>query len=159
MGPTCTPGLDPAANRCGAERQGDDGKPAASQRGVTMKGGPPAYPAHTADPRPLATSNLLRSAAGARLIQADGLDGKSPADVAASLADALEELHRLQRSLDRRIRRDRVSLEPAVNACIGTYRLAVHRLAERGLSPRARLPALLSGFPKSGLGWQDASGN
>jgi hypothetical protein len=50
---------------------------------------------------------LRNAAAGARLIQAEGLDSKSAADVAASLADALEELHRLQRSLDRRIRRDR----------------------------------------------------
>ena len=54
--------------------------------------------------------NLKRSlrnvAAGARLIQVEGLDSESAADVAASLADALEELHRLQRSLDRRIRRD-----------------------------------------------------
>jgi hypothetical protein len=32
---------------------------------------------------------------------ADGFDSKSTADVAACLADALEELHRLQRSLDR----------------------------------------------------------
>ena len=39
-------------------------------------------------------------------IQFEGLDSKSAADVAASLADALEELHRLQRILDRRIRRD-----------------------------------------------------
>ena len=46
------------------------------------------------------------TAAGARLIQAEGLDSQSAADVAASLADALEELHRLQRRLDRRIRRD-----------------------------------------------------
>jgi hypothetical protein len=57
-----------------------------------------------------AARNLKRSlrnaAAGARLIQAEGLDSKSAADVAASLAAALEELHRLQRSLDRRIRRD-----------------------------------------------------
>jgi hypothetical protein len=55
------------------------------------------------------TRNLKRTlrnaAAGARLIQADGLDSESAADVAASLADALEELHRLKRSLDRRIRR------------------------------------------------------
>ena len=50
--------------------------------------------------------SLRNAAAGARLIQAEGLDSKSAADVAASLADALEELHRLQRSLDRRIRRD-----------------------------------------------------
>jgi hypothetical protein len=51
--------------------------------------------------------SLRNAAAGARLIQAEGLDSKSAAEVAASLADALEELHRLQRSLDRRIRRDR----------------------------------------------------
>jgi hypothetical protein len=51
--------------------------------------------------------SLRNAAAGARLIQADGLDTESATDVAASLADALEELHRLQRSLDRRIRRDR----------------------------------------------------
>ena len=58
-------------------------------------------------PRP--DRNLRRSlwnaAAGARLIQADLLDSKSAADVAASLAYALEDLRRLQRSLDRRIRR------------------------------------------------------
>ena len=50
--------------------------------------------------------SLRNAAAGARLIQADGLDSKSAADVAASLADALEELHRLQRSLDRHVRRE-----------------------------------------------------
>ena len=50
--------------------------------------------------------SLRNAAAGARLIQAEGLDSKSAADVAASLADALEELRRLKRSLDRRIRRD-----------------------------------------------------
>jgi hypothetical protein len=50
--------------------------------------------------------SLRNAAAGARLIQAEGLDSKSAAEVAASLADALEELHRLQRSLERRIRRD-----------------------------------------------------
>jgi hypothetical protein len=44
--------------------------------------------------------------AGAGLVQADGLDRKLAADVAASLADALEEIHRLQRRLNRRIRRD-----------------------------------------------------
>ena len=49
---------------------------------------------------------LRNAALGARLIQADGLDNKSAADVAFSLADSLEELHRLQRRLDRRIRRD-----------------------------------------------------
>ena len=59
--------------------------------------------------------SLRNAAAGARLIQAEGLDRRSAADVAASLADALEELHRLQRRLDRRIRRDqgrRMGLAP-----------------------------------------------
>jgi hypothetical protein len=54
---------------------------------------------------------LRSAAAGARLIQAEGLDSESAADVAASLADALEELHRPQRRLDRRIRRDRLGYE------------------------------------------------
>ena len=49
---------------------------------------------------------LRNAAAGARLIQAEGLDSESAAEVAASLADALEELQRLRRSLDRRTRRD-----------------------------------------------------
>jgi hypothetical protein len=57
--------------------------------------------------------SLRNAAAGARLIQTDGLDSKSAADVATSLADALEELHRLERRLDRRIRREqRRSEEP-----------------------------------------------
>jgi hypothetical protein len=55
--------------------------------------------------------SLRNAAAGARLIQAEGLDSKSATDVAATLADALVELHRLQRSLDRRIRRDQVRLD------------------------------------------------
>jgi hypothetical protein len=55
--------------------------------------------------------SLRNAAAGARLIQADVLDSKSAADVATSLTDALEELDRLQRSLDRRIRRDPRRLE------------------------------------------------
>jgi hypothetical protein len=50
--------------------------------------------------------SLRNAAAGARLIQAEGLDSKSAADVAACLADALTELHRLERRLDRRIRCD-----------------------------------------------------
>jgi hypothetical protein len=50
--------------------------------------------------------SLRNAAAGARLIQAEGLDSKSAADVAVCLADALTELHRLERRLDRRIRRD-----------------------------------------------------
>ena len=58
------------------------------------------------------TRNLKRSlrnaAAGARLIQVDGLDKNLAAEVATSLAAALEELHRLQRSLDRCVRRDQV---------------------------------------------------
>jgi outer membrane receptor for ferrienterochelin and colicin len=49
---------------------------------------------------------LRNAAAGARLIEAEGLDSKSAADLVDALADALPELHRLQRSLDRRIRRD-----------------------------------------------------
>jgi hypothetical protein len=55
--------------------------------------------------------SLRNAAAGARLIQAEGLDSKSAADVADSLRDALEDLHRLERSLDRRIRRDQERLE------------------------------------------------
>jgi hypothetical protein len=47
------------------------------------------------------------AATGARLIQADGLDSQPAADLAAQLDEALEELHRLQPSLDRRIRRAR----------------------------------------------------
>jgi lambda repressor-like predicted transcriptional regulator len=50
--------------------------------------------------------SLRNAAVGARLIQAEGLDSKSAADLTASLADALVELHRLERSLDRRIRRE-----------------------------------------------------
>jgi hypothetical protein len=49
---------------------------------------------------------LRNAAAGARLIQADGLDNKSAAELAAGLADALAELHRLQRRLNRRGNRD-----------------------------------------------------
>jgi hypothetical protein len=45
--------------------------------------------------------SLRNAAAGARLIHVDGLDSKSAADVAVSLAGSLEELHQLQRSLDR----------------------------------------------------------
>jgi hypothetical protein len=55
--------------------------------------------------------SLRNAASGARLLQADGLDSKSAAEVAASLAGALEELNRLQRRLDRRIRRDHGSQE------------------------------------------------
>jgi hypothetical protein len=49
--------------------------------------------------------SLRNAAAGARLIQADGLVSKSAAELAAALGDALEELHRLKRRLDRRNRR------------------------------------------------------
>jgi hypothetical protein len=48
---------------------------------------------------------LRNAAAGARLIQADGWTAKSAADDSSSLADALDELHRLKRRLDRRIKR------------------------------------------------------
>jgi len=50
--------------------------------------------------------SLRNAVPGVRLIQADGLDRKLAADVAASVADALVELHRLRRRLDRRIRRE-----------------------------------------------------
>jgi hypothetical protein len=50
--------------------------------------------------------SLRNAAAGARLIQPEGLNSKSAADLVDALSDALPELHRLQRSLDRRIRRD-----------------------------------------------------
>jgi hypothetical protein len=63
--------------------------------------------------------NLRRSprnaAAGARLIQAEGLDSKSAVDLATSLADAVEELHRLQRGLDRRIRRGLLSVDASMH--------------------------------------------
>jgi hypothetical protein len=39
-------------------------------------------------------------------MQTRPLDSKSADDVAGALADSLEELYRLQRCLDRRIRRD-----------------------------------------------------
>jgi hypothetical protein len=57
-----------------------------------------------------AARNLKRSlrnaAAGARLIEAKALDRRSATDIAASLANALDELHRLQRRLDRSMRCD-----------------------------------------------------
>jgi hypothetical protein len=55
--------------------------------------------------------SLRNAATGARLIEAEVLDSKSATDVASSLADALEELQRLQRRLDRRIRRDQEGSE------------------------------------------------
>jgi hypothetical protein len=60
--------------------------------------------------------SLRNAAAGARLVQAEGLDSKSAADDSACLADALDELHRLKRRLDRRIRRgaSRVSTLPRI---------------------------------------------
>jgi hypothetical protein len=60
---------------------------------------------------------LRNAAVGARLIQAEGLDSTTAADVAASLADALEELHRLPRSLDRRIRRDQGGTDGPEGPC------------------------------------------
>jgi hypothetical protein len=59
--------------------------------------------------------SLRNAAAGARLIQAEGLDSKSAADLATSLADALTELRRLERRLDRRIRRDQGGRKRAVS--------------------------------------------
>jgi hypothetical protein len=49
---------------------------------------------------------LRNAAGGARLIQAEGLDSKSAAELAAGLAGALAELHRLERRLNRRVNRD-----------------------------------------------------
>ena len=57
-----------------------------------------------------AVRNLRRSlrnaAGGARLSQADGLDNKSAAELAARLADTLAELHRLEQRIIRRLNRD-----------------------------------------------------
>ena len=49
---------------------------------------------------------LRNAAAGARLIQAEGLDSTSAAELAAGLADTLAALHRLERRLNRRVNRD-----------------------------------------------------
>ena len=77
--------------------------------------------------------SLRNAAAGARLIQADGLDSKSAADIAASLADALTGLHRLELRLNRRIRRDiDAPKSPAAS-------LASPCLADGGFGPEARL--------------------
>jgi hypothetical protein len=51
--------------------------------------------------------SLRNAVAGARLIQAEGLDSNSVPTSRHPLSDALEELHRLKRRLDRRIRRGR----------------------------------------------------
>ena len=50
--------------------------------------------------------SLRNAAVGGRLIQADGLDDKSAAELAACLADTLSELQRLERRLIRRLNRD-----------------------------------------------------
>jgi hypothetical protein len=76
--------------------------------------------------------SLRNATAGTRLIQAEALDSKSAADVAALLAYALEELHRLQRRLDRRIRRDRTG--PS-----GSSRWICSRCALRISSVRRRI--------------------
>ena len=78
-------------------------------RGLAVAGSDPAgrkSPHNHAQTARNLKRSLRNAAAGARLIQVEGLDGKSAAEVAAAVADALDELHRLQRSLDRRIRRD-----------------------------------------------------
>jgi hypothetical protein len=53
---------------------------------------------------------LKNAAVGARLIQVEGLDSKSAADLAASLDNAFVELRWLERRLDRRIRRDQTEI-------------------------------------------------
>jgi hypothetical protein len=84
--------------------------------------------------------NLRRSvrnaAAGARL-KGEALDIESAAGVAASLADALEELHRLQRSLDRRIRRSR-----APHQCDVCGWLCLRRLPRALAGPDGEEPRL-----------------
>ena len=94
--------------------------------------------------------SLRNAAAGARLIQAEGLDSESVADVAASLADALEELDRLQRaSTD--------EFDATRDAC-GAWSLGVGH--KSGCSPRVIAPRCR---PKpdfeitSGSGWASAS--
>ena len=78
-------------------------------RGLAVAGGDAAGRKsphnHTQTARNLKRS-LRNAAAGARLIQVEGLDSESVAGIAACLADALEELQRLERSLDRRILRN-----------------------------------------------------
>jgi hypothetical protein len=56
--------------------------------------------------------SLRNAAAGAaRLIQPEGLDNQSAADIADAHANALIELRRLERRLHRRIRRDHMGLD------------------------------------------------
>jgi hypothetical protein len=111
----------------GAEADGDAGdrtylvlaKPSVIMNDVRLRGlgvaGSDAAGRPSPDNHAQAARNLKRSlrnaVTGARLIQAEGLDSKSAAVVAASLAGALEELHRLQRRLDRRIRGDQTRAE------------------------------------------------
>jgi hypothetical protein len=83
-------------------------------RGLAVAGSDPAgrrSPHNHAQIARNLRQSLRNAAAGARLIQADGVDSKSAADLATSLADALEELHRLKRGLDRRVRRDALGYE------------------------------------------------
>jgi hypothetical protein len=86
----------------------------AGDRGLAVAGsdaaGRKSPPNHAQTVRNLKRS-LRNASAGARLIQAERLDSKSAADVAASLADALDELHRLERSVNRRIQRDQARLD------------------------------------------------
>jgi hypothetical protein len=56
--------------------------------------------------KPNLRRSLGNAAVGARLIQAEGLDSKSTAEIAASLANGLDERHRIERRLNRRIRHD-----------------------------------------------------
>jgi hypothetical protein len=53
---------------------------------------------------PFSERSLRNAAASARLLQAKGLHSKSAAHLATSLANALEELHRLSVASIRRIR-------------------------------------------------------
>jgi hypothetical protein len=67
-------------------------------------GGRNSPPNHAQTARNL-RRNLRNAVVGARLIQAEGLNCKSADELAVAIQGALGELHRLERSLDRRIRR------------------------------------------------------
>jgi predicted DNA-binding transcriptional regulator AlpA len=60
---------------------------------------------------------LRNAAVGARLIQAEALDSKLAANVATTLADALTELPRLERRLDRRIRHYQIQTAEPSTEC------------------------------------------
>ena len=107
------PGAD-AAPQCrrpqlpdaGEAESDHEGHPTPRAGGCRTRG---CWTEEPAQPRPDCSESLAflrNAAAGARLVQTDGLDSTSAAHVATCRAAAPDELHRLQRSLDRRIKRD-----------------------------------------------------